>query len=259
MQIPPGSANALQPGCNVYTVTENVVAIGDDVAEIDADAESDAPVFGHFDFAVHHRPLDLDGAAHRIHDAREFHEQAVAGRLHDAAVVLLDFRIDELAAMRLEAFERPFLIHSHQARVSRHIGGEDRGETAGRGHRGEPPGDVRDQAAQIDATGPGPTKRSNCDYRTETSFIFIDNKGLLCYHCRQMHLVTGTLKLFSTATAFRDYTWSRFGPNWHAVIARSALRDEAISTRRALRGPRLLRSARNDDPEFAVQSERNPL
>ena len=35
--------------------------------------------------------------------------------------------------------------------------------------------------------------------------------------------------------------------NWHAVIARSALRDEAISTGRALSGPRLLRSARNDD------------
>jgi hypothetical protein len=33
-----------------------------------------------------------------------------------------------------------FLIGTHQARVAHHIGGEDRGETAGRGHGcGSPP------------------------------------------------------------------------------------------------------------------------
>jgi hypothetical protein len=32
--------------------------------------------------------------------------------------------------MRFEAFERPFLVGSHQPRITRHIGGEDRGETA---------------------------------------------------------------------------------------------------------------------------------
>ena len=32
--------------------------------------------------------------------------------------------------MRLEAIERAFLVGPHQPRVARHIGGEDRGETA---------------------------------------------------------------------------------------------------------------------------------
>jgi hypothetical protein len=32
--------------------------------------------------------------------------------------------------MGLQAFERPFLVRSHQSRVARHIGGKDRGETA---------------------------------------------------------------------------------------------------------------------------------
>jgi hypothetical protein len=32
--------------------------------------------------------------------------------------------------MRLEALERAFLVGAHQSRVARHIGGEDRGETA---------------------------------------------------------------------------------------------------------------------------------
>src|SRR5207237_5764347 len=36
-------------------------------------------------------------------------------------------------------------------------------------------------------------------------------------------------------------------PDCRGVIARSASRDEAIPTRRALGGPRLLRSTRNDD------------
>jgi hypothetical protein len=45
-------------------------------------------------------------------------------------VVFFDFRIGELAAMRLELIECAFLVRSHQPRVARHIGGKDRGETA---------------------------------------------------------------------------------------------------------------------------------
>lgn len=45
-----------------------------------------------------------------------------------------------LVQMRLEAFMGAFLIGTHQARIANHIGGEDCGETAGRGHScGIPP------------------------------------------------------------------------------------------------------------------------
>jgi len=44
--------------------------------------------------------------------------------------MLADLRVDELAAMRLKALVGVFLVHAHQPRVARHIGGEDRGETA---------------------------------------------------------------------------------------------------------------------------------
>ena len=84
--------------------------------------------------ALGHRLLHLDRAAHRIDDAGELDQQAVAGGLDDAAVVLGDLRIDELAAQRFEAFERAFLVRPHQPRIPRHIGGEDRGETAGLAH-----------------------------------------------------------------------------------------------------------------------------
>ena len=40
----------------------------------------------------------------------------------------------KLAAQRLEAFERPFLVGAHQPRIAGHIGGENRGEAADRRH-----------------------------------------------------------------------------------------------------------------------------
>jgi hypothetical protein len=51
--------------------------------------------------------------------------------LDDAAVVLGDFRIDELMAQRFEAFEGAFLVRPHQPRIPGDIGDEDRGKTAG--------------------------------------------------------------------------------------------------------------------------------
>jgi hypothetical protein len=41
-----------------------------------------------------------------------------------------DLRIDELAAMRFEAFERSFLVGAHQPRIAGHIGGENGGQLA---------------------------------------------------------------------------------------------------------------------------------
>jgi hypothetical protein len=69
-------------------------------------------------------------AQRTLDDAGKFHQQAVAGGLDDAAMVLGDFRIEELPTQHLEAFERAFLVRPHQPRIPRYIGGEDYGETA---------------------------------------------------------------------------------------------------------------------------------
>src|SRR5262249_52045067 len=71
----------LQAGSDVYPVTEYVVTLGDDVAEVDANTKSDASVIGYLSRAVSHRRLNFDRAAHRIHHARELQQQAVAGGL----------------------------------------------------------------------------------------------------------------------------------------------------------------------------------
>src|SRR5215471_17970863 len=53
-------------------------------------------------------------------------------------MVLGDLEIDQFAAQCLKAFKRAFFVCSHQPRVPRHIGGEDRGETAALAHAGAP-------------------------------------------------------------------------------------------------------------------------
>ena len=136
MQIPPGSARPFEPRRDVDALAQNVaVRLGDHVAEIDADAKPDAPVGIEIGVAVEHAALHLGGTAHRIDDAGEFRQQPIAGGLDDTALMLTDFRVDQLAAMRLEAIEGALLVHPDEARIPRHIGGQDRGKSAGRSHR----------------------------------------------------------------------------------------------------------------------------
>jgi len=71
---PAGLGQTLQPRGNVDAVAEDILAIDDDVAEIDADAEVDAAIGRQVGVTLGHRALDLDGAAHGIDDAGEFDE-----------------------------------------------------------------------------------------------------------------------------------------------------------------------------------------
>jgi hypothetical protein len=50
--------------------------------------------------AVLHRAPDLDRALDSFDHAREFDQEAIAGCLDDAALVLGDFRVDQLSPMR---------------------------------------------------------------------------------------------------------------------------------------------------------------
>jgi hypothetical protein len=127
---PAGIGEGLDPRGDVDAVAIEIVALDDDVAEIDADAQLDAVVSPDARVPFGHRLLHLDRTAHRINDTGKFDQHAVTGGLDDAAMVLGDLRIEKLAAQRFEAFERAFLVHPHQPRIPRHIGGEDRGQLA---------------------------------------------------------------------------------------------------------------------------------
>jgi hypothetical protein len=110
------------------------VLLYDHVAEVDPDAKPDPSLLRHLRLTVNHSALDLRSAADSIDHARKLCQEAVASVLYDPAPVLADLWIDQFPEVGLEPLVRPFLIRSHQPRVARHIGGEDGGEAADRGH-----------------------------------------------------------------------------------------------------------------------------
>src|SRR5215469_9323716 len=85
---------AFKARCDVDPVTEDVVVVDDDVAEIDADAEIDAPFGLHTAIACGHFALHFDRATNRIDHARKLAKETVARRVDDAAAVLPDLRVD---------------------------------------------------------------------------------------------------------------------------------------------------------------------
>ena len=77
-----------------------------------------------------HPLLHRDRAGDGFDNAREFDQDAVAGGLDDAALVLGDIGIDQLAAQRLEARQGAGLVLAHQPAIPRDIGREDGREPA---------------------------------------------------------------------------------------------------------------------------------
>ena len=81
--MPPGSAMLLHPRGDVDAVAENIVALDDDVADIDADAEFDAVGLRRPSACARAAASGSDRAGHRVHGAGEFDEHAVAHDLDD--------------------------------------------------------------------------------------------------------------------------------------------------------------------------------
>jgi hypothetical protein len=136
-QIPPGSAKA-SSRCDIDVVAKDVAILDDNIPDIDTDAKLDAVVGRYTGVAPDHLALHLDGTAQCIHHTTELDQQPVVGGLDQATAVLGDFRVEEVAAQRLEAFEGATLVGSDQPRIPRHIGREDRREPAGLAHAASP-------------------------------------------------------------------------------------------------------------------------
>ena len=127
---PAGVGQRLDARGDVDAVAVDVVAVDDDVADIDADAEFAAPILRHLGVALAHAALDIDGAAHCIDDAGEFDEETVPGRLYDAAAVLDDLGIEQHPPVLLELLEGALLVQPHQPAVADDIRRQDRRKLA---------------------------------------------------------------------------------------------------------------------------------
>jgi hypothetical protein len=60
-------------------------------------------------------------AAQGVDHAGELDQQTIPGRLDDAAAMLGDARIDQLAAQRFQRSERPFLVSADKPRIAGYI------------------------------------------------------------------------------------------------------------------------------------------
>jgi len=72
-----------------------------------------------------HPTLHFHGAAKRVHDTSELHEEAVSSGLHDPTTVLGNFWVHESAAVALELGQRAFLVSRHETTVANDISGQD--------------------------------------------------------------------------------------------------------------------------------------
>src|SRR5262249_4701052 len=69
--------------------------------------------------------LHLDRTLQCLHDAGKFNQHAVAHGSDDAAAVLLDPWVDQLAHVSIKARQRPFLISPYQPAIAGDIGSKD--------------------------------------------------------------------------------------------------------------------------------------
>ncbi len=123
-----GLAELLQPRGHDDAVSQEVIPLHDDVAEIDADPKDD-PAIGRQLGLLRPEPLlDRHGAGHSIDDGAELDDGPIAHQLDDATVALAQERVDQLAAQTLDRGQRAGLVGLDQPRVADDVGGHDRDE-----------------------------------------------------------------------------------------------------------------------------------
>src|SRR5262249_43674515 len=104
-------SHSLQPRGDVDAVAPQItVSLFDHVADMNANAELDAPVLGHAGVPLHHRVLHFDGAPDRVDRTAELHNCAVAGALHYAPVVYCNGWIDQIASEGPQPRQYPILV-----------------------------------------------------------------------------------------------------------------------------------------------------
>jgi hypothetical protein len=134
-----GLGQRLQPRSDVDALAEQVAAVDHHVAEIEPDAELHPPVGGQLPVALLQLALDLDRALHRLDDAGELRQQAVAGGVDHAPVVAGDEAGHGVPVLAQRGQGRR-LVGFHQPAVAGDVGAEDRGQLAlhGFGHGRSP-------------------------------------------------------------------------------------------------------------------------
>ena len=115
----------LEPRRDIDAVAEDVVILGDDVAEVDADAEFEPPLGGDIAVARGHLALHPNGATHRIDDAGELDKEPVAGGFDDPPVTFAKPRVGDLMPPGAQPGKRSVLVLAHQPGIAGDVGRQD--------------------------------------------------------------------------------------------------------------------------------------
>ena len=130
-----GGGNALQARRDVDAVAHQVaVALLDDVADMDADAELDSTIRRHAGIAFEHCVLHLDGAAHRIDHAAELDEGPVPGALDHSTMMHGDRGIDQVAAQCPQPRQGAILVRTGEPAVADDVSRQDCRKLSGLAH-----------------------------------------------------------------------------------------------------------------------------
>ena len=127
-------ADTLKARCDIDALAENVVALDQHVAEMDADAIDDTLAIQRLGVPLDHQLLDRDRAFHSVDHGRKLKQQPVAHRLDDAPAPARN-EWPRRVAMPAHRTRRSRLVLAHQARVADDVNRHDRGELPGFGHR----------------------------------------------------------------------------------------------------------------------------
>ena len=117
----PGICKLLQPRCYIHSFTVAIVTLDNHLSQIDANADFDPILFRNARVALHHAALERYRAFDGIDDAAKFRQQAIAHELEDAAVMLADFRLQQVPEVVLVC-QHVEALHVHEIRTVRLAG-----------------------------------------------------------------------------------------------------------------------------------------
>jgi len=120
-------SKSLQLSRDIDGIAEEMVALNDDVADVDADAEPHVLADRSISILLRYGVLHCDSALHGIHGAGEVSDEAIASRVEDPTAIRGDQPIDD-DPVRRESAEGADLISPHQAAIAFDIRCEDRRE-----------------------------------------------------------------------------------------------------------------------------------
>src|SRR5580658_734073 len=114
--------DTLQSRGDIDAVAHQIaVALLDDIAEVDADAEFDAALGWNASITLDHAVLDLDGAAHGVDHTAELNDTSVPSALHYAPVMYGYGWINQIAPERPQSGQCSIFVGASKPAISDHV------------------------------------------------------------------------------------------------------------------------------------------